>query len=138
MASGKILIVDDDRNLLEVLKVRVESAGYDVTTAAKEEEALEAAESEVFDLSIVDLHLQRRNGISLMKDLRVLLPNMPVIILTAQATTESAAQAMKQGAYGYLTKPFNSRDLFSHIEDALKNGGSSPEVSRLGGLFEEK
>jgi DNA-binding NtrC family response regulator len=138
MASGKILIVDDDRNLLEVLKVRVESAGYDVTTAAKEEDALEAAEGEVFDLSIVDLHLQRRNGISLMKDLRALLPNMPVIILTAQATTESAAQAMRQGACGYLAKPFNSGDLFSHIEQALTNSRSSSEVRRLGGLLEEK
>ena len=120
MALGKILIVDDDLNLLEVLRVRVESAGYVATTAAKEEEALEAARRETFDLAIVDLQLQRLNGIGLMKELRLLLPDMPVIILTAFGTIESAVQAMKQGAYGYLTKPFDARDLVAHIEEALE------------------
>ena len=137
MALGKILIVDDDLNLLEVLKVRVESAGYVVTTAAHEEEALEAARRETFDLSIVDLQLQRLNGIGLMKELRLLLPDMPVIILTAFGTIESAVQAVKQGAYGYLTKPFDAPDLFSHIEEALEKGRLTRDISRLKKLFKE-
>ncbi len=138
MASGKILIVDDDRNLLEVLKVRVESAGYEVTIAAKEEEALEAARENVFDLAIVDLQLERLSGIDLMKDLRLLLPEMPVIILTAFGTIESAVQAVKQGAYGYLTKPFNARDLFSHIEKALEDRRLTVEINRLKDLLQEE
>ncbi len=137
MASGKILIVDDDRNLLEVLKVRVESAGYDVFAAVREQDALDAARSEAFDLSIVDLQLERSNGIALMKELRLLLPDMPVIILTAFGTIESAVQAMRQGAYGYLTKPFNPRDLFSHIEKALENSRLTVEINRLKGLLQE-
>lgn len=64
MASGKILIVDDDRNLLEVMKVRVESAGYEVTAVAREQEALDASRNETFDLSIVDLQLNARAGSS--------------------------------------------------------------------------
>ncbi len=138
MASGKILIVDDDRNLLEVMKVRVESAGYDVTAAVREQEALEAARSETFDLSIVDLQLERFSGIELMKELRLLLPDMPVIILTAFGTIESAVQAMRQGAYGYLTKPFNTRDLFSHMEKALENSRLTVEIDRLKGLLREE
>jgi len=137
MASGKILIVDDDRNLLEVLKVRVESAGYDVIAAVGEEDALDAARNEAFDLSIVDLQLEHSSGIALMKELRLLLPDMPVIILTAFGTIESAVQAMRQGAYGYLTKPFNSHDLFSHIEKALENSHLMMEISRLKGLLQE-
>lgn len=138
MASGKILIVDDDRNLLEVMKVRVESAGYEVTAVSKEQDALDAARNEAFDLSIVDLQLERSSGIELMKELRLLLPDMPVIILTAFGTIESAVQAMRQGAYGYLTKPFNPRDLFSHIEKALENTRLTVEINRLKGFLREE
>lgn len=137
MASGKILIVDDDANLLEVLKVRVESAGYDVTTVTKEDDALKAAERESFDLSIVDLQLESMSGIDLMRDLRLLIPDMPVIILTAYGTIQSAVEAVKKGAYGYLTKPFNSADLFSHVEKALEESRLSVEITRLKGLLEE-
>ena len=137
MAPDKILIVDDDRNFLEVLKVRIESAGYSVFAAANEEDALRLARSEAFSLSIVDLQLERGDGITLMKELQLLLPGMPVIILTAFGTIASAVQAMKQGAHNYLTKPFDSRDLFSHIEKALENGRLTSEINRLKGLLEE-
>ncbi len=137
MAPEKILIVDDDRNFLEILKVRVESAAYSVSTAATGEEALRLARDEAFSLSIVDLQLQATDGISLMKELRLLLPGMPVIILTAFGTIESAVQAMKQGAYDYLTKPFDSRDLFLHIEKALENRRLTSEIKSLKGLLEE-
>ncbi|MGD0229439.1 MAG: sigma-54 dependent transcriptional regulator [Syntrophorhabdales bacterium] len=138
MGAGKILIVDDDRNLLEVLGVRVESSGYEVTTATREDEALEAARNEAFDLALVDLQLERYSGITLMNDLKLLLPDMPVIILTAFGTIESAVEAMKQGAYGYLTKPFNPRDLFSHIEKALEDSMLTSDINRLKGLLDEE
>jgi two-component system, NtrC family, response regulator GlrR len=137
MSSAKILIVDDDRNLLEVLRVRVESAGYDVVTAALEEDALEAARRLVFDLAIVDLQLERMDGISLMKELRLLLPGMPVIILTAFATIESAVKAVKEGAHGYLTKPFNHRDLFKQMEEALEGRRLTVEIVHLKELLED-
>jgi two-component system, NtrC family, response regulator GlrR len=137
MPSTKILIVDDDRNLLEVLRVRVESAGYDVTTAAREEDAMEAARKDVFDLSIVDLQLEHMDGISLMKELQLLLPGMPVLILTAFGTIESAVKAVKEGAYGYLTKPFNPRDLFAQMEQALEGRRLTVEIDRLKELLEE-
>jgi two-component system, NtrC family, response regulator GlrR len=138
MPSGKILLVDDDLSLIEVLKVRVGSAGYDVTGAVKAEEAIEAAREQTFDLAIVDLQLDQENGISVMNELHLLLPDMPVIILTAYGTIESAVAAMTQGAYSYLTKPFNSRDLLLQIEKALENRRLTTEITRLRGLLKEK
>jgi two-component system response regulator GlrR len=136
MASGKILVVDDDRSLIEVLKVRVESAGYEVTAALKEEAAIAATREQVFDLAIIDLQLDGTNGIMLMQKLHLTIPELPVIILTAHGSIESAVQAMKQGAYSYVTKPFNARDLLLQVEKALENRGLKNEIRRLKSFLE--
>jgi two-component system response regulator GlrR len=138
MSLGKILVVDDDENILEVIRMRLESADYEVLTAAREEEAIEAIRSQVFDLSIVDLQLAQTDGISLMEGLHLVLPEMPVIILTAYGSIESAVGAIKRGAYSYLTKPFDSQDLLLQIEKALENRRLTSEVKRLKGLLEER
>jgi two-component system response regulator GlrR len=135
MSSGMIY---DDRNLIEVLKLRVESAGYEVTTALKVEEAIEATKSRMFDLAILDLQLEQGDGISLMLKLHQLYPDLPVIILTAHGTIESAVEAMKQGAYSYVTKPFNARNLLLQIEKALENRGLKTEIRRLKNFLEEE
>ncbi len=138
MSLGSLLVVDDDRNLLEVLKVRVESAGYEVIATWQEKQALEALKSKAFDLAIIDLQLENGSGISLMQELHLLSPNMPVIILTAHGTIESAVEAMKQGAYSYITKPFNARDLLLQIEKAMENRRLASEIRRLKDIIEEK
>jgi two-component system response regulator GlrR len=138
MTSRKILVVDDDRNLLELLKMRLESANYEVATAAREEEAIEAVKNSVFDLSIVDLQLLRQDGISLMEEFHLILPDMPVIILTAYGSIESAVEAMKRGAYSYLTKPFDDQDLLLQIERGLESRRLNVEIKRLRGLLEER
>ena len=138
MAAGNILVVDDDPNLLELLRIRLESGNYQVTTALKEEEALKAAQEQVFDLSIVDLKLAQGDGITLMQALHLINPQMPVIILTAHGSIESAVEAMRKGAYSYLTKPFEAQDLFFQMERALENRRLSSEVNRLKNLLKEK
>jgi two-component system response regulator GlrR len=138
MASGKILVVDDDRSLLELIRMRLESANYVVTTALMEDEAIEAAKGQVFDLSIVDLRLLTHNGISLMEKLHRISPDMPVIILTAHGSIETAVEAMKKGAYSYLTKPFEPQEMLCQIERALENSRLASEIKRLKGLLEEK
>jgi two-component system, NtrC family, response regulator GlrR len=131
MAAAKILIVDDDRSLLEVLEARVESAGYEVSTAVTETEATEAAKKRLFDLAIIDLYLEKTDGISLMGTLHRIQPDLPAIILTAHGTIESAVEAMRQGAYSYVTKPFNPRDLLLQIEKALENNELKKEITLL-------
>jgi two-component system response regulator GlrR len=138
MSLGKILVVDDDRNLLELIKMRLESSNYAVTTALIEEEAIEAVKGQVFDLSIVDLQLAQKDGISMMEELHLILPEMPVIILTAYGSIESAVEAIKKGAFSYLTKPFNPVDLLLQIEKALENRSLNSEINRLKGLLEER
>ncbi len=138
MSSGKILVVDDDQNLLELVRMRLESADYEVATASREENAVEAVKGQVFDLSIVDLQLAHRDGISLMEEFHLILPEMPVIILTAYGTIESAVEAMKRGAYSYVTKPFEPQDLLLQIDRALENRRLTTEVQRLKGLLSER
>ena len=138
MSKGKILVVDDDRNLLELVKMRLESADYEVTTALREEDAIEAVKSQVFDLSVIDLQLISQDGISLMEELHLILPEMPVIILTAYGSIESAVEAMKRGAYSYLTKPFEPHDLLLQLDRALENRRLTVEIKRLKGLLEER
>ncbi len=137
MPAG-ILVVDDDLNLLELLRMRLESASYDVSTAQKVEEAVAAVKRQAFDLSIIDLKLGEGNGIALMEEVHKIAPHMPVIILTAHGSIESAVEAMRKGAYSYLTKPFEPRDLFFQIEKALENRRLASEVERLQGLLEER
>ena len=138
MSLGKILAVDDDRNLVALLQMRLEAAGYEVITAFNELEALGRAKEQMIDLSIVDLQLVQKDGISLMEELHLIIPAMPVIILTAYGSIETAVEAMKRGAFSYLTKPFEPQELLFQIQKALENRRLSSEIERLKGLLEER
>ncbi len=138
MACGKILVVDDDANLLELVKMRLESSGYEVSAVSSCKEAIETARVQPFDLCVLDLMLGDGDGISLMEEIRGGLPEVSAIILTAHGTIESAVEAMRKGAYGYLTKPFEPRDLLQQIERALEHRRLGSEIERLKGLLEEK
>ncbi|RJQ18916.1 MAG: sigma-54-dependent Fis family transcriptional regulator [Nitrospiraceae bacterium] len=138
MLTGKILVVDDDSNLLEVLGMRLESSGYEVVTALNDVNAVAALKESPFDLGIIDLQLGERDGISLMKEVHQIRPDIPVIILTAYGSIESAVEAMKNGAFSYLTKPFDPRELLLQIEKALENRKLVSEIKRLKGLLESQ
>ena len=133
MSLAKILAVDDDKNLLEIIKMRLESSDYEVITAVNEAEAITAVREQMFDLSIIDLHLGHQNGITLMGKLHLINPAMPAIILTAYGSIESAVEAVKRGAYTYVCKPFNTPELLSQIEKALKASRRDVEIKKLNG-----
>ena len=142
-SAGKILVVDDERNIAELIRMRLETADYEVVSAHDEKEAIEAAKDQTPDLSVVDLHLAtgepiQWDGISLMEKLHLIIPDMPVIILTGHGTIESAVEAMKRGAYSYVTKPFEGRDLLLQIEKAIEKRNLTSEIERLKELLEEK
>jgi two-component system, NtrC family, response regulator GlrR len=139
MTAENILIVDDDKNMLEVLSLRLEAEGYTVTATAGAQDALKMVENELFDLALVDLKLAgRENGIDLMEKMHLVAPEMPVIILTAYGTIDTAVEAMKRGAYSYLTKPFNRRELLLQIKNGLEKSSLSREVRRLKALVGER
>ncbi|HTF92225.1 MAG TPA: sigma-54 dependent transcriptional regulator, partial [Verrucomicrobiae bacterium] len=138
MSKGKILVVDDNPNLLELIKMRLESADYGVLGTGAEEQAIKLVKDQSFDLCIVDLMLANGDGLSLMEEFRSINPDVPTIILTAHGSIESAVEAMRRGAYSYLTKPFEPGDLLLQIERALENRKLNSEIKRLKDLLDER
>ncbi len=132
----KILVLDDDQNLLNVIKMRLEASGYQVATAIQAETALEIAKEEGIDLALVDLKLAGKNGIEVMQELHQIDPEMPIIILTAYGTIKTAVEAMKRGAYSYLSKPYDYHDLLLQIKNGLERSRLSKEVVRLRDMVE--
>ncbi|HZD40279.1 MAG TPA: response regulator, partial [Terriglobales bacterium] len=137
MPKSKILVVDDDQNLLELVKIKLGSANCDVTVVLDGEEALTAVKANEFDLAIVDLRLADQDGITLMDRLHALYPAMPVIILTGHASIESAVEAMTRGAYTYIKKPFDPHELLLQVNRALDSCKLVSENRRLKGLLKE-
>jgi len=138
MVVNKILVVDDDLNLLDLIRIRLDASGYEVATAGHENEAKKLVYNQDFDVAVLDLQLVSQDGISLMEQLHREVPNLPVIILTAHGSIESAVEAMQRGAFTYLTKPFDSRELIMQIERALEKNRLTGEINRLRELVEEK
>ncbi|MBW2450081.1 MAG: sigma-54-dependent Fis family transcriptional regulator [Deltaproteobacteria bacterium] len=134
----KILVVDDDINVLKVIKMRLEAEGYLVTTAGEAKTALKLANDDVFDFALVDLKLNGTNGIQLMENLHQLNPEMPVIILTAYGTIKSAVEAMRKGAYTYLTKPFNYDELLLQTRNCLEKTKLTKEVKSLKKMVKDR
>ena len=138
MAKTKILEVDDDRNLLELIHMRLEASGYDIISVDHENAAKEVAGREIFEVAVIDLQLVKQDGLSLMEELHLIHPDLPVIILTAHGSIESAVEAMQRGAFTYLTKPFDSRELILQIDRARERIHLTGEINRLKELLEER
>lgn len=135
---NKILIVDDDPSILKVLKVRLEANGYRVTGKQSAEDAITANRKEFFDMALLDYKLNSHNGIELMEKLLQSNSEMPVIILTAFGTVETAVEAMKKGAYSYLTKPFDDAELILQVNHCLEKSKLSNEVKKLRRMVKEQ
>jgi two-component system response regulator GlrR len=138
MNRDRILVVDDDPNILEVVRARLEAEGYTVTAVATAAEAQAKAKEEAFNLAITDLKLASTDGLDLMADLLLLDPDLPVIILTAYGSIESAVAAIRKGAYSYLTKPFDAKALLMNVKNALDKQRLTSQVRNLKTLVEEK
>ncbi|MCI5224871.1 MAG: sigma-54-dependent Fis family transcriptional regulator, partial [Candidatus Electrothrix sp. AR4] len=142
----RILIVDDELSMRDFLTILFEKEGYEVTVAPNAAAALEITESEKFDIAISDIRMPGMNGLDLLTALKHRFPDLPVIMVTAFASPDDAVQAMKRGAFDYITKPFHVDEIRDVIRAAAKkksatskNGpgafpgiiGSSPEMVRI-------
>jgi signal transduction histidine kinase len=117
--KGKILVVDDDPQILDVLDIRLASLGLEVTATGNPEHAIEIAAAARFDAALVDLRMGPPDGMLLTEALHDHQPHLPVLIMTGHATIESAVQALQRGAFDYLTKPFIPDELHGKIARAL-------------------
>ena len=137
MEQERILIVDDDQGLLQLLKMRLAAMGFDVTTCTSGEEAIVEARRQIFDLAITDLRLGGLDGLAVTEELLLIHPNIPVLILTAHGSIPNAVEAVQKGAFGYLQKPFDDKELRGNIEKALAQQRMSREIQRLKLLVKE-
>jgi len=113
-----LLIVDDDKALLGVLRSVLESEGHRVQVVPSAYEALPLLERQRYDLLLVDLKMRRMNGLELLEHERLRGRGTRVVIMTAYPTVDTAVQAMRQGAFDYLVKPFKLAELRAIVERA--------------------
>lgn len=117
--GARILVVDDDPDLLALITMRLGSAGYTVSQAASAEEALEIFRAERPRAVVTDLRMDGMDGHALFERLHAEAPSVPVIILTAHGTIPEAVAATQRGVFSFLTKPFDGRELLARIAAAI-------------------
>jgi two-component system response regulator GlrR len=125
----KLLLVDDDKDLLKLLAMRLEAAGYAITTANSGEEALARIGIERPQLVITDMRMPGMDGSALFDAIRANHPALPVMILTAHGSIPDAVAATNRGIFGYLTKPYDSKTLTEQIERALGLSANAANAS---------
>ncbi|HXJ81222.1 MAG TPA: sigma-54 dependent transcriptional regulator [Candidatus Methylomirabilis sp.] len=131
MADGRILIADDEDGLRWVLEKGFRGAGYQVTAVKDGASALVEAQAQPFDLVLLDVRMPGIDGLTLLKEIRDRRADAQVVIMTAHGTMETAIQAMQQGAYDYLAKPFDLDEALLLAERALAARRLTQEVAAL-------
>ena len=129
--KSKILVIEDEKNMREILKILLEGEGYEVSTAKDGVEGLGWIKREIFDLIITDIKMPGLDGFQVLKKAQEVLPETLVIMITAFGTTESAIESMKLGAYDYLHKPFKIDEIRLVVKNALEKRKLRGEVSIL-------
>jgi len=119
--TGKLLIVDDEKDMLSLLKrVINEKTSHHVTTEGDPVKAIEILKENRFDMVITDLKMPKMNGITFLTEIKKLQPQVPVIMLTAYATIETAVEAIQMGAYDYISKPFQTERILLTIDKVMR------------------
>jgi DNA-binding NtrC family response regulator len=129
--KAKVLIVDDDTSMCELLAEGLAQQGYDARWKASAQEALAEVEQRNFDVVLTDINMKDMNGLELCQRATEAHPNLPVIVITAFGSMETAVQAIRAGAYDFITKPFDIDVVAIAIERAVKHGLLQREVQRL-------
>ena len=139
MQSPRILVVDDESSLRTALFRVLDRKGYQVITANGVQEAQTLSQTDLpIDLALIDLRLPDGNGMDLLKFVKKIHPKCEVIVLTGFGTVEDAVTATKEGAFHFLTKPFNIEELISLTEKALNHKDLQTENSALKNALESK
>lgn len=123
MLPIKVLLVDDDESLLRLLSIRLSAAGFELQTALSAEDALTRLPLFKPSVIVTDLQMGGMDGLALFDVVHRQYPSLPVIILTAHGTIKEAVNATRKGVFGFLTKPFDSKELVQQIEDAVRFSG---------------
>ena len=126
--TPKILVVDDEKSMREFLDIMLAREGYHVVCARDGEEACRILERDRFDLVITDIRMKTIDGLGVLRKVKAVNPSTVVVLISAFATAETAVEAMKEGAYDYIPKPFKVYDFKRIIAEALKSSHSVLQV----------
>jgi two-component system response regulator PilR (NtrC family) len=129
--APKILVVDDELSMREFLEIMLSREGYHVQGAADAQAAIQLARTEEFDLVITDIRMPGGGGLEVLRRIKEFSPETIVMMISAFASTETAVEAMKQGAYDYIPKPFNVDEVKLSIKNALERRRLERENLRL-------
>src|SRR5690606_23305099 len=135
---GRILVVDDQKNMRTTTGLLLRQAGHEVQEAASGEEALRLLECSNFDLLLTDLRMEPMSGTELLARALQIQPGLQVIVMTAFGSIDSAVEAMRLGATDYLSKPFQKVELEVRVAKALENRALRRQLDALAGAFREK
>ena len=138
MRRAAILVVDDDESLRRVTQVQLQQAGFGVEAASSGKQALEILEAKPVDLVLTDMKMPGMTGVELLRAVQQSQPETLVILMTAYGTIETAVEAMKAGAYDYITKPVNQEELLILLNRALGHRALREEVRQLRTSLDEK
>jgi len=138
MSAGRILIVEDDKDGRRSVEEAVRDAGFEAVATSSAEDALEQFAKQEFDVVLTDLVLPRQDGMAVLAKVRGMNDRVPVIIMTAYGSVSSAVQALKAGAYDYITKPLDLDDIQAKVRRAAETAGLRAEVKRLEKTVYEK
>jgi two-component system, NtrC family, response regulator GlrR len=127
-AQPRLLVVDDDADMLRLLSMRLNSAGYRVSTAGSAESALAKLQVERPQVVLSDVRMPGQDGMALFSEIRLRHPSLPVILLTAHGTIPDAVEATARGVFSYLTKPYDAKVLLDKISQALALGAPHSEA----------
>src|SRR5450432_1326514 len=131
MRQLAVLVVDDEKNIRQTLRVCLESMDAEVTEASSAPAALEALGRTIFDVVFLDLRIGTQNGLDLIPQLLAENPNVAIIVVTAYATIETAVEAIRRGAWDYLPKPFTPAQIRHLIQKAQVQRSLSARVADL-------
>ena len=131
MMSSKVLIIDDEEFVRWPLKRRLNKEGFSVLEAGTGEEGLATVHGEKVNLVILDLKLPDGDGVSILKSIRASHPDLPVLMMTAFGSIDTAVEALKLGAFDYISKPCNLEELILLIKKALEMSSLKQEVQSL-------
>ena len=130
-----ILLVEDEENLHEALRLNLELEGYEVTSAYDGAAALKALQAEYFDLIILDVMLPEMDGINVTETVRLSNTEVPILILSAKNTSADRVLGLKKGADDYLTKPFNLEELLLRVQKLIQKNKKLQDKSTVGDTY---
>lgn len=133
--KNSILLVEDEDNLHEALKLNLELEGYEVSSAFNGTAALKAVEAEYFDLIILDVMLPEMDGINVTETIRLKNMEVPILILSAKNSSADRVLGLKKGADDYLTKPFNLEELILRVQKLIEKNKRLQDKSSLGDTY---